>query len=131
MTTRFTRSCVLATAIISPLLMSVPAAANSSTSLVDQQAVSLLTNSVKDTLSAYDSLGLGDAVSAKRQLDKALRDMQQAVAKDPSLALSEKRASSLHQELKQLNTKMSSMDSFSAKAELETVLSSAGIFPAS
>lgn len=129
MTTRFKKTFVLATAIISPLLMSVPASANTNTNgnLVDHQAVSLLTTSVKDSITAYDSLDRGDTVLAKKKLDLALQSMRSALAKDPTLALSQKRATSLHQDLKAVRTKLNSSDSYSAKSELRTVLSQAGV----
>jgi hypothetical protein len=129
MTTRFKKTLVLATAIISPLFISAPALANANANqnLVDPQAISLLTTSVKDSITAYDSLDRGDTVLAKRKLDQALRSMQSAVTKDPTLALSEKRATSLHQELKAVRTKLNTSDSVSAKSELRAVLSQAGV----
>lgn len=121
------KSLVLTAALAAPLVMSAPAMANTSNSLVNPQAVNEFTSSVKLTLDAYDSLQSGNMTVAKTKLERAVQDLERAIAKDPTLGFSQKPAKAFHTELKTVKTKLNSRDSFEAKAELDRVLSSAGI----
>jgi len=131
MITRAKKSLVLTAALAAPLLMSAPASANTNSDLVNPQAVNQLTTSIKHTLEAYDSLNRGDVTVAKTKLDQAVRQLESAIAKDPTLGVSQKPAKSFHADLKMVKTKLNSRDSFEAKTELNNLLSSAGIMTTS
>ena len=117
---------VLSAALIAPFFISAPASANTNT-LVNQQAVTQLSTSLKDTVQAYHALERGDATTARATLDKALRTMESAVAKEPTLGVAQTPATALHSDLKSIHSKMRTADKNAVKSELGAVLSRAGI----
>ena len=126
MITLVKKPLVLAAALISPVVLAMPASANT-TSSVSIEAVQHLTTSLKDTASAYEALHQGNVSAAKTRLDQALSNMKTALSKDSTLGVSQISASTFHQELKMVRETMRNSDSFSTKSELEQVLTKAGI----
>lgn len=121
------KSLILSAAIAAPLFISAPAMGSTGSNEVNQQAVKQFTSSVRDTLSAFDYLERGDFTSAKSNLDQALRGLESAIAKDPTLGFSQKSGTAFHNDLKMVKAKMSSGDRNQAKSELTNLLRSAGI----
>ncbi|WP_371397668.1 hypothetical protein [Fretibacter rubidus] len=117
---------VLSAALIAPFFISAPASADTS-GLVNPQAVAQLSTSLKDTVQAYEALAQGDVTMARTTLDKALRTMQSAVAKEPTLGVAQTSATALHSELKSIHSKMRTADKSAVKSELSSVLARAGI----
>lgn len=126
MKTAFKKPMVLTAALVAPFFMSAPASANTAP-LVNQQAVQQLTTSVKETLAAYDALNTGDVSIARTKLDTALRTLESAVAKDPTLGIASTSAKAMHQELKTVRAKLNNSDRFAVKSELAQTLTRAGI----
>lgn len=126
MISRFNK-IVLSAAFISPLLLSAPAMANMAPLKVDPTAVSQLTNSVQQTLTAYDHLRSGNKVEAQRVLTTALRQIESAVAKDSSLGVAQVKATTLHSDLKRIQSKLNTSASQEVRTELRRVLQNAGI----
>lgn len=125
------KSLALTAALAAPLVMSAPAMANANSDLVNPQAVNQFTTSIKHTLDAYDSLNRGDVTVAQSKLDQAVRQLESAIAKDPTLGFSQKPAKAFHADLQMVKTKLKSRDSVQARTELNSVLNSAGILTTS
>ncbi len=121
------KSLVLSAAIAAPLFISAPAMGNTGSSEFNQQAVNQFTSSVRDTLSTFDFLERGDFTSAKSNLDQALRRLESAIAKDPTLGFSQKSGTAFLNDLKMVKAKMSSGDRNQVKTELSNVLRNAGV----
>lgn len=133
MTSRFTKSLFVAAAMISPFLASQGAAANTAGLQVDQRAVELVSESWVDTAQAYNVLQAGDRNAAKQKLDAAVRKLFQASTKDPTLgvAVSTPNAPStvkaVHDHIKAAKQDLERGDVNQARAELQTLLSAAGV----
>ena len=127
MITRAKKSLVLTAALAAPLVMSAPAMANTNSDLVNPQAVNQFTTSIKHTLDAYDSLNRGDVTVAQRKLEQAVRQLEGAIAKDPTLGFNQKPAKAFHADLKTVKSKLSSRENATAKMELDNLLSRAGV----
>lgn len=121
------KSLVLVATMVAPLCVSAPAMANTLSNKVNPGAVTEFTASVKEALSAYDSLERGDIINAQSNLEQALNNIENALSKDPTLGLPQKSGKNFHNDLKRVKAATSSSDRFQAKTELGNVLSSAGI----
>lgn len=122
------RSIVMASALLTPFLVPVAAHASSAdrVGLVNQQAVSEFTNSFKMTLEAHDLLKKGNTSQAKVKLDTALSKMQTALSKDNTLAIGSLQGQSLHNELKDLRSELSTQSYTEAASELSAIVGRAG-----
>ena len=132
MTKTVFKKLIAGTAIVSaPLLYPAVASANSAP-IVNQEAVNLLTVSLRDTVQAYDSLSAGDRTKANVKLTSAVEKLSTAVEKDPSLGLSTNSGTAqnvrtLHSQLKAIKTRMASGNTSEVQSELERVLSAKGM----
>lgn len=84
------KTLAMTVAIATSLLLTSPALANGNSNTVNQQAVNQFTNSIRDALSAYDSLERGDVTAAKSKLEQALKNLRSAIDKDSTLGFSQK-----------------------------------------
>lgn len=132
MTKTVFKKLIVGTAILStPLLYPTVASANSAP-IVNQEAVNLLTVSLRDTVQAYDSLSAGDKTKANAKLSSAVQKLGSAVAKDPTLGVSTnngkaQNVTTLHSQLKTLKTRMNSGELSEIQSELGRVLSTTGM----
>lgn len=132
MTKNAFKKLIASTAIVSaPLLFPAVASANSAP-IVNQEAVSLLTVSLRDTVHAYDSLTAGDTAKANAKLSSAIQKLSFAVAKDSTLGVSTKsgtaqNVTTLHDQLKSVKSRMRVGDAADLRSELERVLSTTGM----
>ena len=131
MMNNFNKSLVLSAAMAAPLLLGTPAMASTGSSLVNQNAVDQFTSSVQQTLSAYDTYNQGNTVLAKAKLEKAIRNLENAMSKDPTLGFSSKSGTEFRNELKTINAKFNTQDRSQVRADLSEVLSSIGVISAS
>ena len=132
MTKTVFKKLIAGTAILSaPLLYPAVASANSAP-IVNQEAVNLLTVSLRDTVQAYDSLSAGDRTKASKKLSSAVQKLSSAAAKDPTLGVSTntgaaQTVTTLHSQLKAVKTRMASGNTSEVQSELQRVLSSTGM----
>jgi len=123
------RMGVTATALIAPFLISTPSYAESvnTTGLVNQQAVSDFSQSLRMTLDVHSLLEQGDVSQAKVKLDKALSKMQTALRKDATLGVGSVQGQTLHSDLKTVRTNLNVSDRFEAQSALTALINSAGL----
>ena len=132
MTTTAIKKIIASTAIVSaPFLFPAVASANSAP-IVNQEAVSLLTTSLRDTVQAYDSLQAGHTSKANAKLRSAVQKLSTAATKDPQLGVSTttgaaKNVTTLHRQLKAVQSRMNSGNTSDVQSELQRVLSAAGM----
>ncbi len=127
MKTMIKKNVVLAAAVVSPLFVGVNAMAVDAKPLVDQRAVSQMSTALGDTIAAYDNLRNGNYTLARTKLDAAVRSLESALTKDPTLGVTRTDGRSLLRELKDVRKKFSSTNPQPAKMELQDVLDKAGI----
>lgn len=125
------KSFVVLAAMAAPLFVTAQASANTVSNEVNHQAVNQFTQTIRETLSTYDLLNQGNVTAAKSKLNQALRNLDSAIAKDPTLSLSDKSGNAFRADLNRVKAKLNTGDRFQAKLELANVLSSAGIITAS
>lgn len=132
MTKSVFKKLIVGTALASsPFLFPAVASANSAP-IVNQEAVSLLTTSLRDTVQAYDSLSAGETSKARTKLSSAVQKLSTAVAKDATLGVSTNSGSpqtvtTLHSQLKAVQSRMSNGSPTEVQSELERVLSQTGM----
>jgi len=127
MMTGLRKSFILTAAIAAPLYFSANAVVTTTSNKVNQHAENQFTNSIKDALSAYDSLERGNMAAAKSKLGQAIRSLETAMAQDFTLGFSHKSGNAFRNDLNMIKTKLNSGDKFQVKSEFNKILSSAGI----
>ncbi len=132
MTKTVFKKLIVGTAFLSaPLLFPAVASANSAP-IVNQEAVTLLTTSLRDTAQAYDSLLAGQTAQARNKLSAAVQKLSTAAAKDPTLGVSTTTGSaqdvkSLHSQLKSMEARLNSGATSEVHSELQRVLTETGM----
>jgi len=131
-----TKTSLIATAIAATSFV-FPATANanmtSTDSLVNPEAVRLLTTSVQDAVAAHDTLLRGNVTAASAKLDSAVRKLNTVVSKDRTLGLTYQdtdnplKADSFKTELQAVRSTLRKGDAAEARQSLERVLSNAGV----
>lgn len=126
------KKLIAGTAVLSaPFLFPAVASANSAP-IVNQEAVNLLTTSLRDTVQAYDSLTAGETAQARTKLSSAVQKLSTAVSKDPTLGVSTnggnaQTVTTLHGQLKAVQSRMRSGETSEVRSELQRVLSQTGM----
>lgn len=131
MISTFKKPFFVLAALAASFFVTAHASANIASNEVNQQAVNQFAQSIKDSLSTYDSLNQGNVIAAKSKLDQAIRNLDSAMSKDPTLGLSKKSGNSLRNDLNKVKAKLNSGNRVQATSELTNILSSAGIITGS
>jgi hypothetical protein len=127
MINRFKKSLILIAGAAMPLFMVSPAMANVTSNKVDLQAVEQFTESVTQSLSAYHALRQGDVVTGKTKIVRAVRHIDDAVTRDPTLGFAQKSAPELKRELSAIKASMITKDREQLRTELREILTEAGV----
>lgn len=132
MTKSVFKKLIVGTAVASsPFLFPAVASADQAP-IVNQEAVNLLTTSLRDTVQAYDSLQAGETTQARTKLSSAVQKLSTAAAKDPTLGVSTttgaaQNVTTLHNQLKSVKSRMSNATTAEVRSELQRVLSETGM----